>query len=240
MQRCCKGWKGERAMTLEELLRAFEEHVKSRFYGKYEAVVTQVKDPLQMGRIRTRVPAVLGDQLESGWALPCAPFGGGRDRGFLFLPEVGDTVWIEFAGGDPSRPIWSGAFWGAPSSTGGQDDLAKETGSEVPTHGGEKAGPGRSVLKTRAGHRVVFEDDGGVIVIAHGNDNTKIRLTNQGEVVIEASKVKLGESAQKALVLGDDFKQLFNSHTHPTGVGPSGIPLQPMLPEHLSKKSFTE
>lgn len=227
-------------MTLEEVLRAFEEHVRGRFYGKYEAVVTDNADPLGVGRVRARVPAVLGEDEESGWALPCAPFGGGKDRGFLFLPEVGDTIWIEFAAGDPGRPIWCGAFWGAPSSAGGQDDLAKETGSEVPTAEGEPAGPGRAVLRTRAGHRIVFDDDGEVLVIAHGKDKAEIRLTKEGEVVIKAEKIKLGDGAGKALVLGDDMQQLFNQHTHPTGVGPSGPPTQPMGASHLSKKAFTE
>lgn len=226
-------------MNMEELLRAFDEHVKSRFYGKYEGVVTDVEDPLGIGRIRTRVPAVLGEDTESGWALPCAPFCG-TETGFFFLPQVGDTVWVEFAAGDPSRPIWTGGFWGAPASSGGQDDLASKTGSEVPTHGGDAAAPGRSVLRTKAGHRLVFEDDGGVLVLAHGDDKTEIRLTKDGEVVINASKIKLGDGASKALVLGDDFRQLFNSHTHPTGVGPSGPPAQPMTPSHLSTKSFTE
>ncbi|OJH34513.1 phage baseplate assembly protein V [Cystobacter ferrugineus] len=226
-------------MTQEELLRAFDEHVRSRFYGKYEGVVTQVEDPLGIGRIRARVPAVLGEETESGWALPCAPFAG-ADRGFFFLPEVGDTVWIEFAAGDPSRPIWTGAFWGAPQSAGGRDDLASKTGSEAPTHEGEAAAPGRSVLRTRAGHRLFFEDDGEIVVLANGNDKTEIRLTKEGEVVIKASKIKLGADASKALVLGDDFQQLFNQHTHPTGVGPSGPPAQPMQPSHLSTKSFTE
>lgn len=226
-------------MNIEALLQTIEERERGRFYGKYEAFATQVDDPLHIGRIRAKVPAVLEDE-ESGWALPCAPFGGGKDRGFLFLPEIGDTVWIEFAAGDPSRPIWSGAFWGAPSSAGGQDDLAKETGSELPSHEGRQAGPGRSVLRTRAGHRVFFDDDGEVVVLANGNDQTEIRLTKEGEVVIKAGKIKLGEGAAKALVLGDDFRQLFNQHTHPTGVGPSGPPAQPMLPSHLSTKVFTE
>ena len=57
----------------------------------------------------------------------------------LFLPQVGDTVWIEFAGGDVSRPIWVGTFWGAPDSTGGADDLGTETGAEAPT--GEDEAP---------------------------------------------------------------------------------------------------
>ncbi len=226
-------------MNTEALLRAFDEHVKSRFYGKYEGVVTNVEDPLGIGRIRARVPAVLGEHAESGWALPCAPFCG-RERGFFFLPQRDDTVWVEFAAGDPSRPIWTGGFWGAPTSAGGKGDLAKKTGKEVPIHGGDAAAPGRSVLRTMAGHRLVFEDDGGVLVLAHGDDKTEIRLTKDGEVVIKASKIRLGDGASQALVLGDKFLELFNSHTHPTGVGPSGKPVQPMESSHLSTNSFTK
>ncbi|MCH9650653.1 MAG: phage baseplate assembly protein V [Deltaproteobacteria bacterium] len=227
-------------MTLERLQRAFQELVADRFYGKYEAVVTDTEDPLEIGRLRARVPAVLGEDAESGWALPCAPFGGGKDRGLLLLPEPGDTVWIEFAAGDVSRPIWSGAFWGAPESAGGQDDLADETGTEVPTSEGQPAGPGHFVLRTRAGHRLTFDDQGDVVLLAHGSDKVVIRLTAAGEVEVTADKIKLGKSAAEPLVLGQTFMQLFNSHTHPTGVGPSGPPTPPMTSGQLSTKSFTE
>lgn len=227
-------------MTLEELLRQFDERVRSRFYGKYAGVVTAVDDPHGVGRVRAKVPAVLGEDVESGWALPCAPFGGGRDRGFLFLPEVGDTVWVEFAEGDPSRPIWVGCFWGAPGSAGQSDDLGTEAGPEVPTGEEGEAGPGRSILRTRAGHRIVLDDDGGVVVLAHGGGQAEVRLTSGGEVVVKAERIKLGPDAAQAVVLGNDFQQLFNAHTHPTGVGPSGPPTQPLQPSHLSSKTFTE
>ena len=49
------------------------------FYGKYRGVVTDNQDPLMIGRIRAKVPDVMGD-LESGWATPCAPFGGSGAR----------------------------------------------------------------------------------------------------------------------------------------------------------------
>jgi uncharacterized protein involved in type VI secretion and phage assembly len=223
-------------MKLDDILRIVDERVLSRFYGKYEAVVTDVDDPLKLGRVRAHVPAVFGPEVKSGWALPCMPFGGGKDRGMLFVPEVGDSVWFEFAGGEPSRPIWVGAFWGAPS---GESVSADST--EVPTNEDAKAGPKLGVLKTKAGHRIVFDDDGGVIVLAHGGDKAEVRITKSGEVIIKAEKVKLGaEGASQAVVLGNDFMQFFNTHTHPTGVGPSGPPAQPMQSAHLSKKSFTE
>jgi len=232
-------------MTLDQLLKLFEERVQNRFFGKYAGVVTDVEDPLEVGRIRARVPAVLGEEAKTGWALPCAPFGGGRDRGFLMLPEVGDTVWMEFAAGDVSQPIWTGAFWGAPDSAGQQDDLAKEPGSELPTAKDAKAGPGRHILRTAAGHRLLL-DDTGDIVLTHGSDEAEIRLTRDGEVVIKAKKLKLGDGASEPLVLGEAFMQVFNSHTHmvppPTGSPvPSGPP-EPlkMSQVHLSKTSFTE
>lgn len=82
-------------------------------YGKYRGVVTDVHDPMMMGRIRAKVPDVTGDK-EIGWAMPCLPFAG-ADMGFFGLPTVGSGVWIEFEQGDPDYPIWSGCWWGSPA-----------------------------------------------------------------------------------------------------------------------------
>lgn len=81
------------------------------FYGKYRGIVTDINDPLMIGRIKATVPDVMGDQ-ESGWAMPCAPFGG-EQTGFFVLPKVGAGVWIEFEHGDPDYPIWAGCWWGS-------------------------------------------------------------------------------------------------------------------------------
>jgi uncharacterized protein involved in type VI secretion and phage assembly len=211
------------------------------FYGKYEGVVTDVTDPKKIGRLRAKVPAVLGEDVESGWALPCVPAGGGKERGMLFLPQVGDTVWVEFAGGDVSRPIWTGTFWGAPDSTGGADDLGSDTGSETPTgDGGKEASDTLSLFKTKSGHELTLDDDGEVILLANGNGKSSIRFEQDGTVTITAEKIKLGSSASEKVVLGDTFMQFFNAHVHPTGVGPSGPPTQPMSTSQLSQKVTTE
>lgn len=220
----------------EQLRAAFDELVRGRFYGKYEAVVSEVEDPLAIGRLRAKVPAVLGEDLTCGWALPCAPFGG-KERGMYALPDVGDTVWIEFAAGDPSRPIWSGCFWGAPSSSSQVDDLAEAPGPEIPS----EAKPGHLVIKTKAGHLVHIDDEAGTIVIASAEGKARLTLDQRGNVIVEADAIELGRGANQSLVLGDAFLALFNQHTHPTGVGPSGPPTPAMLASnHLSNTSKTK
>lgn len=87
------------------------------FFGKYRGKVENNLDPQQQGRIQVSVPAVLGEGSLS-WAMPCAPYGG-SGVGLFTVPPVGANVWVEFEGGDPDYPIWSGCFWGpgeAPAS----------------------------------------------------------------------------------------------------------------------------
>jgi hypothetical protein len=81
----------------------------NRFFGKYRGQVANNLDP-QLGRIQVTVPEVLGDGRLS-WALPCVPFAG-PGVGFFALPPIGANVWVEFEGGDPDFPVWSGCFWG--------------------------------------------------------------------------------------------------------------------------------
>jgi uncharacterized protein involved in type VI secretion and phage assembly len=81
-----------------------------QFYGKYRGKVENNVDPLQQGRVQISVPSVLG-QGRLSWAMPCVPYAG-PGVGFFAIPPVGANVWVEFEGGDPNYPIWSGAFWG--------------------------------------------------------------------------------------------------------------------------------
>jgi uncharacterized protein involved in type VI secretion and phage assembly len=117
--------------------------VNGKFYGKYRGSVTRIDDPLRIGRVRARVPDVLGDK-ESGWAMPCAPFGG-RGTGFFALPTVGAGVWIEFEHGDPDYPIWSGCWFGS------QAELPPVLLAPPYT---------KTLIRTQAGHSILLDDTG--------------------------------------------------------------------------------
>jgi hypothetical protein len=77
--------------------------------GKYRGKVVNNIDPMMQGRIIALVPAV--SELPLTWATPCVPYAG-RMVGFFAVPPIGANVWIEFEGGDPGKPIWTGCFWG--------------------------------------------------------------------------------------------------------------------------------
>lgn len=82
-----------------------------KYYGKYRGMVLNNIDPLMIGRLMVQVPDVLGLGT-SGWAMPCMPFAGPQ-MGQYVLPITGSGVWVEFEGGDPDYPVWTGCFWGS-------------------------------------------------------------------------------------------------------------------------------
>ena len=85
---------------------ALARHRQERVFGKYRGIVEEVDTE---GRVRALVPAIGSETLP--WAVAASPFAG-TDHGLVLMPEVDDRVWIEFEGGDPTKPIWSGCFWG--------------------------------------------------------------------------------------------------------------------------------
>ena len=91
-----------------ELLALVMDLLRSRFFGKYRGVVKDNADPTQRGRLKVLVRSVCGD--EAVWAMPCVPYAG-DGVGMVALPEPDTGVWVEFEGGDPSFPIWTGFFW---------------------------------------------------------------------------------------------------------------------------------
>lgn len=77
------------------------------FPGVYRGVVHDNRDPLGKGRIKVRVPQVLGSTPTS-WAWPIAP----TSNIEVATPAVGEGVFVAFEGGDPSYPLWMGLFSG--------------------------------------------------------------------------------------------------------------------------------
>jgi uncharacterized protein involved in type VI secretion and phage assembly len=152
------------------------------FFGKYRGSVTDIQDPQMLGRVRAKVPDVLGDK-ESGWAMPCAPAGGSQ-TGFFALPKVQAGVWIEFEGGDPDYPIWSGCWWGSQSEMPSALLSPPYKKTMLVTEGGNKLtlddspGAGGITLETSGGQKISILGTG--IEIDNGQG---AKITMQGSQV---------------------------------------------------------
>ena len=154
----------------EEMLVGMAESMRSHYYGKYRGLVSDVDDPEKMGRIKAQVPEVLQEAV-SPWALPAAPFAG-ASHGLVLIPEVGDGVWIEFEAGDPSRPIWTGGWWGP---------------GEFPAPGDVKV----RALVTTVGHQFVLDDDKKEIHLLHSG-GAELKMTDdEVTLTIGQSEFKL-------------------------------------------------
>lgn len=244
----------------ENLMARLLDRVEHRFYGKYRALVVDNADPEKRGRLRLRVPSAMGNVV-TGWALPCAPYGGHDGRGFFFIPEKDDGVWVEFEAGLLDFPVWVGTFWCKPGGT-----------SEAPEPASTQIPPTSKMIKTGK-HTIEFADEDGQealrisdsnknkvtldakgVVVEDGNGN-KIRL-EAGGVTVESPKIKLGAGALDAekLVKGETLKKLLTvwhnllvTHVHPTAApGAPTLPSlmlvgqAPMLDAALSAKHVVE
>lgn len=203
---------------------------RTQFFGKYRGRVVDVDDPLMLGRLRAEVPAVLGD-VTSGWALPCVPYAG-DGVGFHAIPPVGAGVWVEFEGGDPDYPIWTGGWWG--------DAQVPREESGKPTR------PPQKVLRSERDLLVALDDDDQTITISDGNGSNlvtiqviqgHVRIQALAKTVVESPLIDLVENAPHPVVFGDLLLQylnqlvmLFNSHLHVGEMAAGIIPVTPVPP----------
>jgi len=86
-----------------------DEDKAAKLYGVVVGVVTNNKDPENLGRVKVKFPW-LQESDESYWAR-IATLMAGPDRGTFFLPEVGDHVLVAFEHGDINYPFVLGALW---------------------------------------------------------------------------------------------------------------------------------
>jgi uncharacterized protein involved in type VI secretion and phage assembly len=174
-------------MNLERIVADLVERIEHRFYGKYRGIVVDNRDPAKLGRLKLKVPSVLGSDVVTGWALPCAPYGGAADLGFLFIPDVGAGVWTEFEEGDLEFPIWAGTFWSQPNS---ESELPKPNKA---SDGSEESGiqdpPTSKIIKTAKGHTLQFEDADGseMILLREGKKGHFLTMDQNGITVTDAN-----------------------------------------------------
>lgn len=168
------------------------------FYGVYPALVSDVVDPDNQGRVKVRLPwsPDPGGATYEVWAR-LATMMGGNNRGTWFIPDPNDEVLVAFEGGNPRRPYVVGALW---------------NGQDAPPE--QMDGSGNNYLKTilsRQGVRITLDDtDGAVklrletpggqsIVLSDADTSIEAQDSNGNSIRMDTQGITITASAQVSI-----------------------------------------
>jgi len=188
--------------TLEMIIDArVPRGLGGRWYGVYPALVSDVRDPDGLGRVRVTLPwsPDTGGERYEVWAR-VATLMGGNNRGSWFIPDVSDEVLVVFEGGDPRRPYVVGGLWNgtdAPPET--MDGAGNNFKKVIRSRNGVKItlddtdGQEKLILETPGGQRVTMKDGPGAVEIVDSNGNS-VKLETSGITITAAAKVTVNAS----------------------------------------------
>lgn len=181
------------------------------FHGVYPAIVVDVEDPEQMGRVLLSFPW-LNDEYVTSWAR-VVQAGAGELTGWQIMPEPTDEVLVAFANGQLDTPYVLGGLYSAEREPG------------TPWEEVIEGAPMQRVYTSRDGHQIIFDDspensaltlkttfgascmirmspeEGITITTLEGqpitiNSEAEVTINAEGEVLINASDVTInGEGA---------------------------------------------
>ena len=136
------------------------------------AKVVRNDDKLGHGRVQVQMNWQTG-AMRTGWIRVMTPDGGGggdgveTNRGFVFIPEVGDHVLVGFRHGDPNRPYVMGSlFNGRTGKGGGEGNNCKS-------------------ICTRSGISIAFDDDSRALTLSDPSGNM-VLMDGHGHMELNA------------------------------------------------------
>jgi uncharacterized protein involved in type VI secretion and phage assembly len=128
-------------------------------YGVVVAIVQDVHDPDEQGRVRLTFPWLAAEGADSGWAPIARPMAG-KDRGYFYQPEIDDEALVAFEHGDVDHPMVLGFL---------------HNGVDLPPYQDIDEHVRR--LKSVAGHVLELDDrDGKESVRLHTNQGHQLEL----------------------------------------------------------------
>ena len=142
------------------------------------AEVTDNADPENLGRVQVQFAWQKNRNKTTNWIRVRSLDAGSsetvsKNRGFVFVPEIGDQVMVDFELGDPCRPYVSGSMFHKNNGEGGNADNHIKT------------------IVTRSGHTLEFNDDkNGDWGITLKDANKNIIHINSKEQTIEITAPK--------------------------------------------------
>ena len=218
-------------------------------YGRYRAHVVQNEDPEMRGRIMVVCPKLFPSQPTSipttgkwsdvpfdfpkvGWCEPAMGYGS------FFIPPVDAGVWLEFEGGDPAWPLWTGIWF--TGASGARPPIA--SGQTLNPDGSTTEPLRRIVYSTK--HQIVLDDDpnsstfgitlltdgGNELYLSDTDGSLKLQSYTGATIKVDASgKLSTNANVEDAFdffVLKKFVTQYMDTHTH---TGNLGAPTSPPI-----------
>ena len=136
------------------------------------ATVVSNDDPRGIGRVRVQMNWQTGN-MSTSWIRVMTPDAGSSDkvntnRGFVFIPEVGDKVLVGFRNGDPNRPYVMGSLFNGYTAAGGGD------GNKIKS------------ITTRSGSSLKLDDGDGSVTL-HDKGSVKMNFDGGGNQILKAN-----------------------------------------------------
>ena len=163
------------------------------------ATVLSNADPHGAGRVQVRMNWQT-DNMRTSWVRVMTPDGGGSkdvksNRGFVFIPEVGDQVLLGFRHGDSARPYVMGSLFNGVTGSGGFAANHKKS------------------LTTRSGSTVTFDDTAHTILLQTTRANKifvdelngTITISSAEEVNVNTKNVNINASENMNVNVGKNF-----------------------------------
>ena len=163
------------------------------------ATVLSNADPHGAGRVQVRMNWQT-DNMRTSWVRVMTPDGGGSkdvksNRGFVFIPEVGDQVLLGFHHGDPARPYVMGSLFNGTTGKEGFDSNHKKS------------------LTTRSGSTVTFDDTAHTILLQTTRANKifidelngTITVSSAEEVNVNTKSININASENMNVNVGKNF-----------------------------------
>ena len=198
------------------------------------ATVLSNADPEGKGRVRVRMNWQT-DGMQTGWVRVMTPDGGSSsdvksNRGFVFIPEVGDQVLLGFRHGDPARPYVMGSLFNGVTGSGGFAANHKKS------------------LTTRSGSTVTFDDTAHTILLQTTRANKifidelngTITISSAEEVNVNTKNVNINASENMNVNVGKNFTMQVGEDSNVTTGGNTNLNVHGGMTTDITKDVISQ
>ena len=167
------------------------------------ARVTDNADPEGKGRVQVQMNWQTGN-MHTDWIRGLTPDGGssdnvGANRGFVFIPEVGDHVLVGFRHNDPNRPYIMGSLFNGKTGKGGGE------------------GNNTKSITTKSGSTIKLDDSSGSIFIADKTGKNLITIDGTDAITMLSAKTVTLSNGKSSITIEDEQVTISAKEVNITG-----------------------